>query len=417
MSSQSGAPVPDNSDPGGPGGPDPRQPGPGEQLFEHLLAGAHAAAAMELPALAQRFADAVGLDRIDVYLVDIQQRCLVSLADGPPTLDVDTTVAGSAYRAHALRVEEPADGRIVAWLPLIDGAERLGVIGATAAALDVALLRRCRMLASVLAMTITSKRASSDSFARRTRAETMQLPAEMLRAFLPPRTIGNSHVISTAVLEPAYEIGGDAFDHSLTPATLHVAILDAMGHNLASGLTTAVAMAGCRNARRAGAQLPDLVETIQDALAGWLPEQFCTGILAQVDLAEGVLRWCNCGHPPPLLIRDHRVLDRALERPAQPPLGTPASLAEVTWQVHEQALEPGDRVLMYTDGVTELRTRGGAEFGLERFTDSIIRATAAGEPAPEALRQLIHSILDRQDNQLRDDATLLLLEWRPPSAL
>ncbi|MEV8314556.1 PP2C family protein-serine/threonine phosphatase [Streptomyces sp. NPDC059900] len=417
MSSQPGQTGPDNPGQGRPGRgrPGPRQPGPGEQLFEQLLASAHAAAPMELPDLAQRFADAAGLDRIDVYLVDIQQRLLVPLADGPLPLDVDTTVAGSAYRAHALRVEELVHGRIVAWLPLIDGAERLGVIGATGPAIDVALLRRCRMLASVLAMTITSKRAASDSFARRTRCETMQLPAEMLRAFLPPRTIGNSHVISTAVLEPAYEIGGDAFDHSLTPSTLHVAILDAMGHNLASGLTTAVAMAGCRNARRAEAELPQLVDTIQHALAEWLPEQFCTGVLAQLDLADGVLRWCNCGHPPPLLIRDHRVLDRALERPPQPPMGTPASLAEVTWQVHEEALEPGDRVLMYTDGVTELRTRGGAEFGLERFTDSIIRATAAGEPAPEALRQLIHSILDRQDNQLRDDATLLLLEWRPPN--
>ncbi|WP_447035631.1 PP2C family protein-serine/threonine phosphatase [Streptomyces sp. DSM 118878] len=391
----------------------PGVPGHGEQLLEQLLTAAHAAAALELPAVVQQFADAVALDRVDVYLVDLQQRYLVPLADGPTALGVDSSIAGSAYRAHELRVEEGAHGRLTAWLPLVDGAERLGVIGATAPSLDGTALRRCRILASILAMAITSKRQSSDSFARRTRAEKMRLPAEMLRTFLPPRTIGNSHVVSTAVLEPAYEIGGDVFDHSLTRSTLHVAILDAMGHNLASGLTTAVAMAGCRNARRAGVELPSLVEKIQEAIAQWLPEQFCTGVLAQLDLASGVLRWCNCGHPPPLLIRDHRVLDHALERSPQPPMGTPASLADVGWVVHEEALLPGDRVLMYTDGVTELRTRGGGEFGLERFVDSIIRATAAGESAPEALRQLIHSILDRQDNQLRDDATLLLLEWRP----
>ncbi|MFG2650700.1 PP2C family protein-serine/threonine phosphatase [Streptomyces sp. NPDC048436] len=393
---------------------EPRKPGPGEQLFEQLLSAAHAAAPMDLPVLVQSFAEAVGLDWIEVYLVDLQQRSLVPLTNGPAVLGVDNTIAGSAYRAHALRIEELDEGRITAWLPLIDGAERLGVIGATASAIDAALLRRCRMLASILAMVITSKRSASDSYARRTRSERMQLPAEMLRAFLPPRTVGNSRVISTAVLEPAYEIGGDAFDHSLTQSTLHVAILDAMGHNLASGLTTAVALAGCRNARRAEADLPELVDTVHRTLSRWLPEQFCTGILAQLNLAEGLFRWCNCGHPPPLLIRDHRVLDRALERPAQPPIGTPAVLADVRWDIHEEALQPGDRVLMYTDGVTELRTRDGDEFGLERFTDSIIRATAAGEPAPEALRQLIHSILDRQDNQLRDDATLLLLEWRPP---
>ncbi|MVO85012.1 SpoIIE family protein phosphatase [Streptomyces sp. p1417] len=395
----------------------PRASGPGEQLLEELLAAAHAATPTELPGLVQRFADAEGLDRIDVYLVDLQQRYLVPLTHGPPALSVSDSVAGSAYRAHELRVEELTQGgKITTWLPLIDGVERLGVIGATAPVIDGALLRRCRMLASILAMVITSKRAASDSFARRTRIQTMQLPAEMLRAFLPPRTIGNSRVISTAVLEPAYNLGGDVFDHSLTSSTLHVAILDAMGHNLASGLTTSVAMAGCRNARRAEAELPELVDNIQQALADWLPEQFCTGILAQLDLASGLLRWCNCGHPPPLLIRDHRVLGGALERPPQPPLGTPAALAGDTWEVHQEPLEPGDRVLMYTDGVTELRTGGGAEFGLERFTDSIIRATAAGESAPEALRQLIRSILDRQGNQLRDDATLLLLEWCPPGS-
>lgn len=392
---------------------EPRKPEPGEQLFEQLLTAAHAAAPMDLPVLVQGFAEAVGLDWTEVYLVDLQQRSLVPLTDGPAILGVDSSIAGSAYRAHALRIEEVEQGRITAWLPLIDGAERLGVIGATATVIDAALLRRCRMLASILAMVITSKRAASDSYARRTRSERMLLPAEMLRAFLPPRTVGNSNVISTAVLEPAYEIGGDAFDHSMTQSTLHVAILDAMGHNLASGLTTAVALAGCRNARRANADLPELVDTVHQALTRWLPEQFCTGILAQLDLADGTFRWCNCGHPPPLLIRDHRVLDRALERPAQPPIGTPAALAGTGWDIHEEALQPGDRVLMYTDGVTELRTMDGDQFGLERFTDSIIRATAAGEPAPEALRQLIHSILDRQDNQLRDDATLLLLEWRP----
>ncbi|OON71793.1 PP2C family protein-serine/threonine phosphatase [Streptomyces tsukubensis] len=387
--------------------------GPDEYLLEELLTQAHAAAPMDLPALVSRFASAAGLERIDVYVVDLQQRSLVPMSEGPPALDIDSTYAGRAYRALALRIEETRGERLTAWLPLVDGVERLGVLGVRARSLDSTVLRRCRMLASVLAMVITSKRAYSDSFARRTRSKAMQLPAEMLRAFLPPRTIGNSEVVSTAVLEPAYELGGDAFDHSLTPSTLHAVILDAMGHNLASGLTTAVAMAGCRNARRDEADLPELVETIDTALARWLPDQYCTGILAQLDLSKGVLRWINCGHPPPLLIRDQRVLKAALERPGEPPMGTPAGLAGAHRTVHRQELRPGDRVLMYTDGVTEARIDDGAEFGLERFTDTIIRATAAGEPAPEALRQLIHTILEHQHDELRDDATLLLVEWSP----
>ncbi|MFE3520884.1 PP2C family protein-serine/threonine phosphatase [Streptomyces sp. NPDC059161] len=144
------------------------------------------------------------------------------------------------------------------------------------------------------------------------------------------------------------------------------------------------------------------------------PMDIRTGILTQLDLASGVLTWCNCGHPPPLLIRAGHVLEGALERQAQPPMGLPARFGEEARDVHEIALEPGDRVLLYTDGVTESRTAGGGEFGMDRFADSIIRATAAGELAAEALRRLIHSILDGEGSDLRDDATLLGLGWSPP---
>ncbi|MFD5384155.1 PP2C family protein-serine/threonine phosphatase, partial [Streptomyces sp. NPDC127074] len=83
-------------------------------------------------------------------------------------------------------------------------------------------------------------------------------------------------------------------------------------------------------------------------------------------------------------------------------------------RIHETALEPGDRILLYTDGVVESRDEGGEQFGLERFADHIIRSTAAGENAPEVLRLLIHAILDHGHSQLSDDATILMIEWRPP---
>lgn len=282
-------------------------------------------------------------------------------------------------------------------------------------ALTPAVLRSGRALATLIAMMITSSRAYEDSFVRHTRMHRMRLPAGMLRAFLPPRTIGTAHVVSTAVLEPAYEIGGDAFDHSLTETTLHATVLDAMGHDLASGLTTAVSLAACRNARRTGADLPEPVRCVDDALAQWLPDQFCTGVLAQLDLASGVLRWTNCGHPAPLVIRDRQLLGDAMQREPDPPMGLPSLLAGRRRPVHEIALKPGDRVLMYTDGVTEARAEGGGEFGLEQFADYIIRATAAGELASETLRRLIHSILDSSTSRLRDDATILMFEWSPPS--
>jgi serine phosphatase RsbU (regulator of sigma subunit) len=385
-----------------------------EALLQEFLADpAHLT--LDLATAVARCTKALGLQHAVVYLVDLQQRHLVPQTDVAPPIPVDGSLAGWAYRTQALRVEESETGGVTAWLPLLDGAERLGVLGVHSSALTSATLTRGRALASLLAMMITSKRAFEDSFVRRTRTEPMRLPSEMLRAFLPPRTIGNSHVVSTAVLEPAYELGGDAFDHSLTRTTLHVSVIDSMGHDLASGLTSAVALAACRNARRNGADLPALVACVDDALARWLPDQYCTAVLAQLEFETGLLRWSNCGHPAPLLIRGEQLIVDALEREADPPMGMPASLSPVPRRAHEMRLEPGDRVLMYTDGVTEARTREEKLFGLERFADYVIRATAGGELAPETLRRLIHSILDSQAaGQLRDDATILMFEWRPP---
>ncbi|GHH00999.1 PP2C family protein-serine/threonine phosphatase [Streptomyces rubradiris] len=389
---------------------------PGGPPLEEFLADP-ASCTLDMASAVSRCAKALGLRHAVVYLADIQQRHLVPLTDVTESLLIDETLAGWCYRTQSLRVEESERDGMTAWFPLIDGAERLGVLAVHTRTLSAESLRQGRAMAALLAMMTSSKRAYKETFVRRTRTRAMHLPAEMLRAFLPPRTIGNPHVVSTAVLEPAYDLGGDAFDHALTTDTLHAVVLDAMGHNLLSGLTSAVALAACRNARRVDADLLSLVDGVDEALSQWLPDQFCTGILARLDFCSGVLKWVNCGHPAPLLIRDQRLIVDALSREADPPMGLRSLLNARERQVHESRLQPGDRVLLYTDGVTEARTADGRLLGLERFADYVIRASATGEIAPETLRRLIHSLLDSPDSRLRDDATILMFEWQPNGQL
>ncbi|MBP2051694.1 serine phosphatase RsbU (regulator of sigma subunit) [Streptomyces griseochromogenes] len=384
-----------------------------ENRLEELIIEAQTALPVELPALANRCAAALGLDTALIYLADLQQRLLIPLDETFEPLPVDGSSAGWAYRTVSPRVVDADDGLIV-WMPLIDCAERLGVLAVRTSSLDGARMRRSRILAHLFAMLITSKRTYSDWLAARTRTATMTLPAEMLRAFLPPRTVGSGRCVSTAVLEPAYDIAGDAFDHSVVKNVLNTMILDSMGHDLASGLTASVAMAAARNARRGGgSDLTEIVRSVDQAIAQWLPDQFCTGVLCRLDAMTGELRWVNCGHPPPLLIRAERVLDGALDSTPQPPIGLAGQLAAPARQVHETTLEPGDCVLLYTDGVVEARDADGAEFGLDRFTDFIIRFSAAGQRPAEVLRLLINAIVDHQRHRLRDDATILLFEWHP----
>ncbi|MEU6004869.1 PP2C family protein-serine/threonine phosphatase [Streptomyces sp. NPDC047453] len=383
-----------------------------ESRLEELIIEAQTALPFELSALANRCASALGLDTALIYLVDLQQRLLIPLDEALEPLPVADSPAGWAYRTISPQVAD-ADHGVIVWMPLVDGAERLGALAVRTAALDGVRIRRSRMLAHLFAMLITSKRAYSDWLAARTRTATMRLPTEMLRAFLPPHTVGSRTCVSTAVLEPAYDIAGDAFDHSVVKNVLHTMILDSMGHDLASGLTTSVAMAASRNTCRGGGELADVVGSVDQALARWLPDHFCTGVLCRLDAETGVLHWVNCGHPPPLLIRAERVFDGALGSPPQPLLGLAGELAPTARQVHRTTLEPGDHVLLYTDGVVEARGTDGLESGLDRFTDFIIRSSAAGQRPAEVLRLLIHDILDHQPSRLRDDATILLFEWHP----
>lgn len=159
--------------------------GAGERLLEALVRTAQQASPVELPTALERYAEAMGMGRAIVYLADLQQRVLLPLVEGEPDLDVDASLAGWAYRTNSLRVEEDTSGGLTLWLPLVDGAERLGVLELRMETLDGVKLWRCRTIASLLSLIITSKRTYSDTFAQRMRTRPMQLPTEMLRAFLP----------------------------------------------------------------------------------------------------------------------------------------------------------------------------------------------------------------------------------------
>jgi serine phosphatase RsbU (regulator of sigma subunit) len=316
-------------------------------------------------------------------------------------------MAGLAYRTQ--RTQRSRDD-CTAWVPMIDGVERVGVLRVTAPCFEDALLESCAALSGLATLLVMAKSSHDELVVDRTRSRTMTTQAELLWAFVPPRTIGTDDVTSTAILEPAYEAGGDAFDHSLGDGVLHLALLDAMGHDLASGGASAVALGASRATRRAGGTLADIATTIDTTLSEWIPDRLLTAVIARLDIATGQFTWINCGHPPPLLIREGHVVPQAMEFPAYLPLGLGLGQAAAPDE-HHIRLQPGDRVLLYSDGVTEARTSDGSLFGEQRLADSVIRSMASGNAPPETLRRLVRNL--HEHHRLHDDATIMLVRWHP----
>jgi hypothetical protein len=366
----------------------------------------------------------LGVSAAQVYLADLQQRQLIPLSptqsqDTRPQ-PVDTTLAGRAYQTITVQAAPAPPGHQI-WLPLVDGTERLGVLNLTVTDTSDTMLDRYRSLASLAGIMVMAKAGYSDTYALTQRTRKMALQAELVWALLTPRTFATDRVLVAASLEPAYEAGGDAYDYALLDEHLHVSIFDALGHDLSAGLLASVGIASCRSTRRAGGTLADIAARADDAIAGFFGDnRFVTALLCDLDLTTGLLTWIPCGHPPPLLIRSRTV--KELSRTPQPPLGLAGYYARRSGQPDDatvpavpcsEKLEPGDRLLLYTDGVTEGRAADGTPFGLDRLADFIIRHSTSDLPAPETMRRLNHAIVDYQRGRLRDDATAVLIEWQP----
>ena len=380
---------------------------PGAQPLHAAMSALADVSSASIGSLAPVAARLLGAEACQILIADYALRSLRSLeVDGSAgaSIEVEGTMAGRAFASGEVVVQ--GDGPTTMWVPLTDGTERIGVLESR-----FGDAREPSEFSSdvvdLIVLAIVSRRRYTDVVAFARRSQRLSEAAEAQWDLLPPLAHEVPGASVSGAVEPAYDIGGDSFDYAFNPDVLEFAVLDAVGHGLESVLMSAAAVHSLRNARRSHLTLEESYAQIDARIAKQFGHSFyVTGQLGSLDISNGMLTWINAGHVLPLHVRDRSFIGALSCTPSKP-----MGLGGDVRQVAVEQLQPGDRVLFYTDGVTESRAPDGSLFGEELLADFLVRATIDNVPVAETVRRLTARVIEHVGSELRDDATMFLLEY------
>ena len=215
------------------------------------------------------------------------------------------------------------------------------------------------------------------------------------------------------ILRQANRVGGDWYDVELSKGALTVAIGDASGKGIGAALMATVALSVLRAERGLGASPARVVARANEALKDATdPDSFTTLIYASIDYETGDVRWLNMGHPPPFLLRaggaeDENLVGYYAEGPRNKTLGW---FDEPGLKDHSDRLEPGDRLIFYTDGFLEAKDPEGEVYGEDRLAEAIV---SCGALATQAFSdELISDVESFAAGKLEDDLTMIIVEFQ-----
>ncbi|MEU8579551.1 PP2C family protein-serine/threonine phosphatase [Streptomyces abikoensis] len=238
-----------------------------------------------------------------------------------------------------------------------------------------------------------------------------------------PARLGPLRIASVYVAaEAGARIGGDLYAAVRTPRGARVMIGDVRGKGLTAVGDAALLLGAYRAAAHRDPPLPRLVAHLQNALCSETEgseepgqptgdtsagERFVTAAVLDIPDDEQVLRLINCGHPPPILLRDGEPTELAVRDPALP-LGVSGSVTEDDYEAETFPYRDGDLLLLYTDGVVETRDADGVFYPLAD------RLRAWRETDPERLAQRLHGdLVVHAGGSLSDDVALVAIARHP----
>lgn len=365
------------------------------QLLENIFDGQYLSRPHWAPA-----AELAALALIGLLLIVVTPRAppWIALSGAVLLIAVVAMTGAVVFRAGGLLVDvaSPAVGLALVFMAALGGTL-------------VELERQRRALRETLyAERLATARIAGELEAAR-RVQTGMLPETAGPA------AGDARCDIAARMIPAREVGGDLYDFFKPSADrLTFLVGDVSGKGLPASLFMAISKALCKSAAlRGGAAVDQVLSEANAEIARDNPEfMFVTALLCSLDLESGELRYANAGHEPPILLRAGGGIAR-LDAAGGPPI---CMIENHVYAGAGCVLDPGDTLLLYTDGVTEAMDAQGHLYGRDRLCrllGGLGAATSCADIIAAIQRdlQVFGAVEERAD-----DITMLALRWRGPTA-
>jgi phosphoserine phosphatase RsbU/P len=302
--------------------------------------------------------------------------------------------------------------RSVLAVPLSVGAEVFGLIYADSPTYEATFteehLNILTTLASVASIRVENARLVEERFERERLEHELKLASEIqqrLQPSSPPIVDGYEF---QGISFSCYEVGGDYYDFiPRCDNKLLIALGDVSGKGTAAALLMSSLHAAIHGQTTANASLLETVKAVNIYLANNTPaNRFVTLFLAELDSNTGVINYINAGHNPPLIAHADGTMEQ-LDSGGFP-LGI---LPTAEYELGQTRLEPGEALVIYSDGVSEANNLEGEEFGVERLSEVIRKHLSA---SASGLRDKVESALSAftQTAPAGDDITLVIVKRR-----
>jgi sigma-B regulation protein RsbU (phosphoserine phosphatase) len=235
----------------------------------------------------------------------------------------------------------------------------------------------------------------------------LEVAATIQKSLIPAFSPNLGAIRIAWIFEPCAQVGGDLFNFFLSDEDLiSFYMLDACGHGVSAALIAAAASQSLHSANELNINSP---QTVLNGLDRVFPferfDSYFTISYATIDVARGQLAYSNAGHPPPIL--QHADGNLEVLRHHGPVIGIGSG---ATFSQEEKKLMPGDKLILYTDGILDHQNPSGELFGQKRLLKSLQQHKDAPlQQTTQLIKNRLYEFSNSENSE--DDITLMMIEY------